>query len=80
MDSSWFKDYNLPYSINLAAVGEFQKALAAVNDFLSIPNLNAQSLKAANYRRKTYQFAIDYSNQHPLNGYRFEPQNMGDKH
>lgn len=78
MDSSWFKDYNLPYSINLAGIGQFERALKAVDDFLSIPNLNAQSLKAANYRRKTYQFAIDYTNQHPLNGYRFEPQNMGD--
>lgn len=78
IDSSWFKDYNLPYSINLAAVGQFEKALKAIDDFLSIRNLNEQSLKAANYRRKTYQFAIDYNNQHPLNGYRFEPQNMGD--
>jgi outer membrane protein OmpA-like peptidoglycan-associated protein/tetratricopeptide (TPR) repeat protein len=78
IDSSWFKDYNLPYSINLAGVGQFEKALTAIDDFLSIPNLNEQSLKAAGYRRKTYQFAIDYTNQHPLNGYRFEPQNMGD--
>jgi outer membrane protein OmpA-like peptidoglycan-associated protein/tetratricopeptide (TPR) repeat protein len=78
IDSSWFKDYNLPYSINLAAKGEFQKALQAVNEFLSIPNLNEQSLKAATYRRKTYQFAIDYTNQHPAGSYRFEPQNMGD--
>ena len=65
IDSSWFKDYNLPYSINLAAKGEFKKALQAVDQFLSIPNLNEQSLKAADYRRKTYQFAIDYNNQHP---------------
>jgi outer membrane protein OmpA-like peptidoglycan-associated protein len=78
IDSAWFKDYNLPYSINLAGLGEFQKALKAIDEFLSIPNLNEQSLKAANYRRKTYQFAIDYNNHHPLNGYRFEPKNMGD--
>ncbi len=78
IDSSWFKDYNLPYSINLAAKGEFQKALQAVNDFLSLPNLNEQSLKAATYRRKTYQFAIDYNNQHSADSYRFEPKNMGD--
>jgi outer membrane protein OmpA-like peptidoglycan-associated protein/tetratricopeptide (TPR) repeat protein len=78
IDSAWFKDYNLPYSINLAGVGEFQKALKAIDEFLSIPNLNEQSLKAANYRRKTYQFAIDYNDHHPLNGYRFEPKNMGD--
>lgn len=78
IDSSWFKDYNLPYSINLAGIGEFQKALKAVDEFLSIPNLNAQSLKAASYRRKTYQFAIDHNSQHPLGNYLFEPKNMGD--
>src|SRR4051812_12238047 len=61
IDSAWFKDYNLPYSINLAGIGEFQKALQAIDQFLSIPNLNEQSRKAADYRRKTYQFAIDYS-------------------
>src|SRR5262249_30085445 len=31
IDSNFFKDYNLPYSINLAGKGEFQKALEAVN-------------------------------------------------
>jgi outer membrane protein OmpA-like peptidoglycan-associated protein/tetratricopeptide (TPR) repeat protein len=78
IDSSWFKDYNLPYSINLAGKGEFQKALAAVDQFLSIPNLNNQSRKAGLYRRKTYQFAVEYAGQHPMGNYHFEPQNMGD--
>jgi len=78
IDSAWFKDYNLPYSINLAGIGEFEKALHAIEEFLSIPNLNEQSRKAADYRLKTYQFAIDYSKQHPLGNYRFEPKNMGD--
>lgn len=78
IDSSWFKDYNLPYSINLAGKGDFQKALQAVNEFLSIPNLNEQSRNAGGYRRKTYQFAVDYTSQHPLGSYHFEPQNMGD--
>ncbi|WP_205512295.1 OmpA family protein [Longitalea arenae] len=78
IDSNWFKDYNLPYSINLAGIGEFEKALNALNDFQSLPNLNEQSRKAADYRRKTYEFAIEYSKQHPNGNYRFEPQNMGD--
>ena len=30
IDSLFFKDYNLPYSINLAGKGEFEKALSAV--------------------------------------------------
>jgi len=78
IDSSWFKDYNLPYSINLAGKGEFQKALAAVDQFLSIPNLNDQSRKAGLYRQKTYQFAVEYASQHPMGNYHFEPQNLGD--
>lgn len=78
IDSAWFKDYNLPYSINLAAMGQFEKALKAVDEFLSIPNLNEHSLKAGNYRRKTYQFATDYANHHPIGNYLFEPKNMGD--
>lgn len=78
IDSSWFKDYNLPYSINLAGIGEFEKALKALNDFLSLPNLNEQSMKAASFRRKTYEFAIEYNKQHPSGNYRFEPRNMGD--
>lgn len=78
IDSSWFKEYNLPYSINLAGIGEFGKAQQAIDEFLSLPNLNEQSRKAADYRQKTYRFAIDYSNQHPTGNYRFAPQNMGD--
>jgi outer membrane protein OmpA-like peptidoglycan-associated protein/tetratricopeptide (TPR) repeat protein len=78
IDTSWFKDYSLPYSINLAGKGEFQKALQAIDEFLALPNLNEQSKKAATYRRKTYQFAVDYAGQHHLGDYHFEPQNMGD--
>jgi outer membrane protein OmpA-like peptidoglycan-associated protein/tetratricopeptide (TPR) repeat protein len=78
MDSAWFRDYNLPYSINLAGNGQFQQALDAVNKFLTIPNINEQSLKAGTYRQKTYQFALDYANQHPMGNYQFKLQNLGD--
>jgi outer membrane protein OmpA-like peptidoglycan-associated protein/tetratricopeptide (TPR) repeat protein len=78
IDPEYFKDYNLPYSINLAGKGQFEKALAAIDEFLSIPNLNEPSRKAGEYRRKTYQFAVDYAKSRPLNDYRFEPTNLGD--
>src|SRR5258708_34021758 len=78
MNSAYCKDYKLTYSINLAGKGEFEKALAAVNDFLSISKLNETSRRAGLYRQKTYQFAINYANQHPLGEYKFEPRNMGD--
>lgn len=78
MDTLYFKDYNLPYSINVAGKGEFEKALGAINDFLSIPNLNESSIKAASYRKKCYQFALDNARESAMGGYRFEPKNMGD--
>ena len=40
-DPQYSKDYKLPYAINLAGAGHFQKALDAVNEFLSNPNLNS---------------------------------------
>ena len=61
IDSIYFKDYSLSYSITLAGLGNFEEALAAVNDFKSIPNLHESSLRAADYRIRSYQFAIDYA-------------------
>ena len=78
IDADYFKDYNLPYSINLAGRGEFEKALSAVNEFLTIPNLNASSQKAGEYRQKSYSFAIEYARQKALGDYKFDPVNLGD--
>ena len=78
IDSVYFMDYNLPYSINLAGQGAFEKALAAVNTFLTVTNLNETSRKAGEYRQKCYQFAIDYAHAHNTADYTFNPQNMGD--
>jgi outer membrane protein OmpA-like peptidoglycan-associated protein/tetratricopeptide (TPR) repeat protein len=77
IDSIYFKDYNLPYSINLAGKGKFEEALQAVDIFLSIINLNATSVKAASFRKRCYQFAIDYKQQQKNNPYDFAPVNMG---
>jgi outer membrane protein OmpA-like peptidoglycan-associated protein/tetratricopeptide (TPR) repeat protein len=78
MDKVYSETYLLPYSISLAGIGDFTKALEAVTKFLSNPTLNTQSIKAGNYRKDSYQFAIDYQKQHPNNGYIFSPKNMGD--
>lgn len=78
IDSIYFKDYALPYSINLAGLGEFEKALGAANDFLSIPDLNASSRKAGEYRQQCYSFAIEYSKKAHDTNYKFEPKNLGD--
>ena len=78
IDSNYFLDYNLPYSINLAGLGNFEKALSAVDQFLTVPDLNETSKKAGEYRSKCYRFALDYAHSHPDAGYKFDPQNMGD--
>lgn len=78
MDSVYSKTYLLPYSISLAGIGKFDKALATVNEFLATPNLNQQSIKAGNYRKSTYTFAIDYEKKHPVKNYIFSPVNLGD--
>nr|WP_294993596.1 OmpA family protein [uncultured Sediminibacterium sp.] len=77
-DPQYFNVYHLPYSINLAGLGRFEEALAAVNNFLAIPNLSERGIKSATYRKATYQFAIQYAQQHPATDYQFAPVNLGD--
>jgi outer membrane protein OmpA-like peptidoglycan-associated protein/tetratricopeptide (TPR) repeat protein len=78
LDTVYTKDFYLPYSISLAGCGRFTDALNAVNHFLSNPKLNDRSIKAAEFRKKTYQFAIDYAQTHPDKNYVFAPENLGD--
>ena len=78
LDSVYAKDFFLPYSISLAGCGRFNDALNAVNNFLQTPKLNDRSIKAGEFRKKTYQFAIDYAQSHPNKNYVFAPENLGD--
>jgi outer membrane protein OmpA-like peptidoglycan-associated protein len=77
-DSNYFKVYHLPYSINLAGEGRFAEALDAINIFLSIPNISERSIKSASYRKRCYEFAVDYKTKHTLSDYSFTPVNLGD--
>ncbi len=78
LDSVYTKDYLLPYSISLAGTGHFTDALNAVNKFLLNPTLNDRSIKAGQFRKSTYEFAIDYDKTHPEKNYVFNPKNLGD--
>ena len=78
IDSLYFQEYNLPYSINLAGKGEFEKALKAVNSFLMVEDLNEKSIKAGEYRKKCFSFAVEYAQKQGTSGYKFEPHNLGD--
>ncbi len=78
MDPKYFSFYNLTYSINLAGLGRFQDALNAVNVFLATPNLGDRNRKSAEYRKRGYEFAVQYAGKNPAGDYVFAPRNLGD--
>lgn len=78
LDSIFSSTYLLPYSISLAGIGNFELALEKVTAFLNTEKLNSQSIKSGNYRKRTYEFALDYKNNHPTGDYHFDPVNLGD--
>lgn len=78
IDHIYFRDYNLPYSINLAGKGQFDKALSAIEEFLTVTDLNESSRRAGEYRKRCYAFAVAYADTQIDRDYKFEPRNMGD--
>ncbi len=78
LDSIFSATYLLPFSISLAGIGDFENALDKVNAFLKTERLNSQSIKSGSYRKRTYEFALDYKKKHPAEDYHFEPINLGD--
>lgn len=78
LDSVYTIEYKLQYSINLAGMGEFEKALAAINElFAKKPPKNPTSFESAQKRRRSYQFAVDYAKNNSVKNYVFAPQNLG---
>lgn len=77
LDSNFTSDFRLPYSINLAGMGQFQKALNTVDALLARPNLSTSTHKAAEYRRKAYQFGVDFAKSDAAKNYVFKPENLG---
>ncbi len=77
LDEIYTRPSLLPYSITLAGSGKFDNALTAVNTFLAIPKLNDRSIKAGQFRKKTYEFAVGYEKKHSLKNYIFNPRNLG---
>ncbi|MCW3074429.1 MAG: flagellar motor protein MotB [Flaviaesturariibacter sp.] len=76
LDTNYTSHLRLPYAINLAGAGQFQKALNVIDALLRSPKLPASTQKAAEFRRKSFQFALDFAKTHPGN-YVFAPQNLG---
>jgi tetratricopeptide (TPR) repeat protein len=78
IDSNYTNEYKLPYSINLAGQGRFQEALNTINSLLSSEKISPATRRAAEYRKKTFQFAVDYATSHSNSSYQFTPVNLGD--
>jgi outer membrane protein OmpA-like peptidoglycan-associated protein/tetratricopeptide (TPR) repeat protein len=78
IDTNYFRFFYLPYSINLAGLGRFSDALAAINQFLSIAELSDRSRKSGEYRKRSYEFGVQYTNTYPATNYVFAPVNLGD--
>jgi outer membrane protein OmpA-like peptidoglycan-associated protein/tetratricopeptide (TPR) repeat protein len=77
-DSIYFTPYLLPYAINLAGLGQFEEALTAIRNFLTLDGLSGRSIKAAQYRKKTFEFAVSSSQKNKNASYIFAPKNLGD--
>jgi tetratricopeptide (TPR) repeat protein len=78
IDSIYTLDYKLAYSIQLAGLGEFEKALDAVNELLTKkPPKNPTSLESAQKRKRSYEFAVEYAKNNSIINYVFAPQNVG---
>ncbi len=78
LDTNYTLDYKLAYSIQLAGLGEFEKALSAVNELLTKkPPKNPTSLAAAQKRKQSFEFAVDYAKNNVVKNYVFAPQNVG---
>jgi tetratricopeptide (TPR) repeat protein len=78
LDSNYTATYHLPYAINLAGLGRFEEALKAITSLLDNPNISDNTRKAAEYRKKSFQFAVDFANVHANDAYVFAPKNLGD--
>jgi outer membrane protein OmpA-like peptidoglycan-associated protein/tetratricopeptide (TPR) repeat protein len=78
IDTNYTLDYKLVYSIQLAGLGEFEKALNAVNELLTKkPPKNSTSLASAQKRKLSYEFAVEYAKNNLVKNYVFAPQNVG---
>lgn len=78
LDAIYAEEFRLPFSISLAGNGQFQEALDQVNQFLRIPSLNEQSIKAGNYRKSTYEFALNWKKKYSADIFPTQPVHLSD--
>ena len=79
IDPVFTADFKLPYSIGLAGMGNFEKALAVINNLLADSNLHIATKRSALARKQTFEFAVNMAKKREGTNYLFTPVNMGDK-
>lgn len=78
LDSVYTISYKLPYAANLAGTGEFEKALAAINQLLAQKlSPSSATYKTAMARKNNYEFAVEYAKNNNTKNYVFAPKNLG---
>lgn len=77
LDSVYSEDMQLPFAINLAGAGRFEEAFESAQRYAATVNPDTRAGRAAAYRIKTYQFALDFKKSHAA-GFIFDPRNLGD--
>jgi len=78
IDSAYCINFLYSYSICLAGVGEFERALATIDQLLAkAPPANPRRMNDVQEHRKSYLFAIDYAKSNPDKSYVFAPHNIG---
>ncbi len=78
IDPVYTINYKFSYAGYLAGLGQFERALAAINELLEKAQpKNQKRLKEAETRKKSYEFALNYAKNNPDSNYVFAPKNMG---
>ena len=78
IDPVYSLEYKPSYAVSLAGLGEFEKALNALNELLEKkPPKNERALKNYQYRKRCYEFAVDYAKKNAGRNYVFTPKNLG---
>lgn len=78
LDSNYTINFRYSYSLCLAGIGEFEKALVAINELFSkSPPTNSTRLKEAQECKRSYEFAINYAKNNTEKTYVFAPKNVG---
>jgi outer membrane protein OmpA-like peptidoglycan-associated protein/tetratricopeptide (TPR) repeat protein len=78
LDSTYTINFRYSYSICLAGIGDFEKALASINELLAkAPPSNPTRMKDVNDHKKSYEFGVQFAKENTEKNYVYAPRNIG---